>query len=76
MQNHPLSLTYLKYSRNAHLTKNIAFVRLQAYKAAILGSLNICRINSESVSAMKNGAFCLNKASLISSSASVAYRNN
>ena len=71
MQNYPLSLTYLKYGRNAPLTKHTVFVRLQEYKAAILESLNICRINGESVSAMRNRALYLSKASVIFSSASV-----
>ena len=76
MQNYPLSLTYLKYGRNAPLTRHIVFVRLQAYEVAILKSLNICRINGESVFAMKNGALCLSKASVIFSSASVTYKKN
>ena len=76
MQNYPLPLTYLKYGRNAPLTRHIVLVRLQAYEVAVLESLNICRINGESVSAMKNGALCLSKASVIFSSASVTYRKN
>ena len=76
MQNYPLSLTYLKYGRNAPLSRHIVFVRLEAYEVAILESLNICHINGESVSAMKNGALCLSKASVIFSSASVTCRNN
>ena len=76
MQNYPLSLTYLKYGRNAPLTRHIVFVRQQAYEATILESLNICRINDESVSGMANGALCLSKATVVFSSPSVTYRNN